>query len=187
MLKEMEYLPSSRLEVDRYSHIKHLKVVLIYLPHPYLKQPDAQAPLGILYLAALLENAGLNVEVKNYSSINTWQALNDLQRADIYGISVTSLELNQANRFAHLIKEKYDKCAVILGGPGTYCDNFVDWVAIDAICKGDGEEAIFKMIEDFANNSLNRVYHLPALQNIDTVPFPARHMLKNNQGGNIFA
>ena len=175
-------MKESRLEA-----IRHLKVILIYLPHPYLKQPDAQAPIGILYLAALLEEAGIDIEVRNYSALHTWEALEDLPPADFYGISVTSLELKQANRFAFLIKEKYDDCAVVLGGPGTYCEEFVDWNAIDSICKGDGEEAIFTMLEDHVKNNLQSIYHFPPFGNIDSLPFPARHLLGEKQGGNIFA
>ncbi|MBW2304805.1 MAG: radical SAM protein [Deltaproteobacteria bacterium] len=175
------------LNEERLKAIRHLKILLIYLPHPYLKQPDAQAPIGILYLAALLEQAGVDVQVRNYSTFNTWQALEDLPRADLYGITVTSLELKQANRFAHLIKEKYEKCAVVLGGPGTFSDEFVDWGVIDSICKGDGEEAIFLMLEDYAKGMLKKTYTLPPVEDLDSLPFPARHLLGDNQGGNIFA
>lgn len=178
---------SIMLNEERLKAIRHLKVLLIYLPHPYLKQPDAQAPIGILYLAALLEQAGIDVQVRNYSALNTWQALEELPRADFYGITVTSLELKQANRFAHLIKEKYADCAVVLGGPGTYTDEFVDWGVIDAICKGDGEEAILHILNDYAEGQLKRVYAMPPVNDIDAVPFPARHMLGDTQGGNIFA
>lgn len=172
---------------ERLAAIRHLRVVLIYLPHPYLKQPDAQAPIGILYLAALLEEAGIEVQVRNYSTSHTWDALADLPAADFYGISVTSLELMQANRFAHLIKEKFGNCAVTLGGPGTYCEEFIDWGVIDSICKGDGEEALFLMLEDHAQKKLQRVYQLPPYRHIDSLPFPARHLLGSQQGGNIFA
>lgn len=166
---------------------RRLKVVFIYLPHPYLKEPDAQAPMGLLYLAALLEKANVEVEVLNYSPCNTWEALSNLPRADVYGISITSLELPQANRFAHLIKEKYDNCIVTLGGPGTYCKEFVDWGAVDSICIGDGEEALFAMLSDYAENRLQQVYHFPPFEDIDSIPFPARHFLGDRQGGNIFA
>lgn len=172
---------------ERLKPIRRLKVLLIYLPHPYLKQPDAQAPIGILYLAALLEEAGLSVQVRNYSTWSTWQAIEDLPRADLYGITVTSLELKQANRFAHLIKEKYENSAVVLGGPGTFSDEFVDWGVIDAICKGDGEDAIFLMLEDYAKGVLRKTYALPPVEDLDHLPFPARHLLGDNQGGNIFA
>ena len=81
-----------------------MKIILIYLPHPYLNQPDSQAPLGLLYLASILENEGIKVDVKNYSSMLTYEAIRDLPKADIYGITSTSLELLQANRCSHLTK-----------------------------------------------------------------------------------
>lgn len=172
---------------ERLESIKKLKVVFLYLPHPYLNQPDAQAPIGILYLAALLEQVGIDVDVRNYSTYNTWEALEDLPKADIYGITVTSLELLQACRFAHLIKEKYYDCAVTLGGPGTFSDEFIDWGVIDSICKGDGEQAIFEMLADYADGNLQKVYQLPPFLDIDSVPFPARHFMRGKQGGTIFA
>jgi len=70
-----------------------MKIVLIYLPHPYLNQPDAQAPMGLLYLAAILEQNGYKVEVKNYSSYLTHEAIADLPEADFYGISVTTYRM----------------------------------------------------------------------------------------------
>mgnify|MGYP001810656287 CR=1 FL=1 len=179
-------IPDS-VSLEQLAQVKKLKVIFIYLPHPYLKEPDAQAPIGILYLAALLEEAGVSVDVCNYSSLSTWEAIRDLPKGDFYGITVTSLELHQANRFAHLIKEKYDNCAVALGGPGTYSHGFVDWTVVDTICKGDGEEAIFYMLSDYCNNDLKKEYHFKPYQDLDKLPFPARHLLGENQGGNIFA
>ena len=41
--------------------------ILIYLPKPYLKNPDAQNPLGLLYLAASLIENNNTVEIKNYA------------------------------------------------------------------------------------------------------------------------
>ncbi|RJR51530.1 MAG: radical SAM protein [Desulfobacteraceae bacterium] len=171
----------------RLEPIRRLKVVLLYLPHPYLRQPDAQVPIGILYLAALLEQAHVDVEVRNYSKWNTWQAIEDLPRADVYGITVTSLELKQANRFAHLVKEKIERCVVVLGGPGTFCDSFVDWSVIDSICKGDGEIALFHMLEDYCSGELKKSYALPPVEELNALPLPARHFLGENQGGNVFA
>ena len=116
-----------------------MKITLIYLPHPYLKQPDAQAPLGIMYLASVIEENEFEVEIKNYSSYLTYEAIADLNESDFYGITVTSLELPQANRFAYLIKEKFPEAIIGLGGPGTYTEEFVDWSVVDTICKGEGE------------------------------------------------
>lgn len=164
-----------------------MKVVFIYLPHPYLKQPDSQIPLGILYLASVLEQEGIDVEVKNYSSVLTYQAIEDLPEADLYGITATSVELLQANRFAHLIKEKYPKSKIGIGGPGAITDEFIDRGVIDFACKGEGELAIRPIVYDLAKNRLKKVYIGKPVLDLDALPLPARHLLKDNLGGNVFA
>jgi radical SAM superfamily enzyme YgiQ (UPF0313 family) len=164
------------------------KIALIYLPHPYLKQPDAQAPLGLMYLAAVLESVeGVDVEIKNYSSFQNDEAIADLPKADLYGITVTSLELLQANRFAAMIKGKYPNAKVGIGGPGAYTDEFVDYGAIDFVCKGEGEKEILDIIADYKKNALKKVYVSSPIKDLDSIPFPSRHLLNGKQGGNIFA
>jgi radical SAM superfamily enzyme YgiQ (UPF0313 family) len=162
-----------------------MKIVLIYLPHPYLSQPDAQAPLGLMYIAAVLQNNAIDVEICSFSSYLTHEAISALPEADIYGITVTSLELPQANRFAHLIRERFFDSKIILGGPGTVSSEFVDWNVIDSICLGDGENAILKIVRDFPG--LKKKYIGTRFSSLDDIPFPARHLLNGKLGGNIFA
>jgi len=164
-----------------------MKIVLISLPHPYLRQPDAQAPIGILYLASILEQHNIDVEIKNYSSQYTHEAIADLPEADLYGITITSIELPQANRFAYLIREKFPKSIICLGGPGTYTSEFTDWNVINTICQGDGEHTILDIIHDVEKRCIKKIYHGKTVQNLDTIPFPARHLMRDNLGGNIFA
>jgi len=164
-----------------------VKVVFIYLPHPYLNQPNSQIPLGLLYLAAVLESHGIAVDVKNYSTFLTHEAINDLSQADVYGITCTSMELFQANRFAHLIKEKYSKAKIGLGGPGTYTDNLIDWNVVDFICKGEAENILLDILKDIETDNLKPIYTGIPVKNLDSLPLPAYHLLKDNLGGNVFA
>ncbi len=164
-----------------------MKVGLIYLPHPYLGQPDAQAPVGLMYLAASLERENIDCELLNYSSLHTHQAIGSLKKCDMYGITATSFELPQANRFAHLIKEIYPESKVVVGGPGTYSEEFIDWGVVDSICKGDGEFTIIDMVRDLEKKQLKQKYNGRIPSDLNKIPFPARDKLKTNQGGNIFA
>lgn len=166
-----------------------MKIGFIYLPHPYLNQPGAQAPIGLMYLAAVLEAGYIQyeVDIHNFTNLLTYEAIEKLTKADVYGITTTSLELLQANRFAHLIKEKFPNSKVILGGPGTYSEEFVDWNIIDSICVGDGELAILTMLMDIKNNILQKKYIGDPVAHLDMIPFPSRHKLHGAQGGNIFA
>lgn len=159
-------------------------VCLIYLPKPYLNQPDAQAPLGLMYIAASIEQHSLyKCEIMNFSTYTDDQAIEELPAARLYGITVTSLEVLHANRFAKRIKKKYGDVKIILGGPGVYAKEFIDFSVIDSIMYGDGEHKIFDVLMDYPD--LKKEYK-GFVYNLDSLPFPARHKLKS-QGGNIFA
>jgi anaerobic magnesium-protoporphyrin IX monomethyl ester cyclase len=162
-------------------------VTLIHLPKPYLNQPDAQAPMGILYIAASLEKAGKSVIVKNHITCTDEEAVQEYQESRLYGITITSLELLHANRFAKLIKKHHPEAKICLGGPGTYSDEFVDWDVIDSICKGEGEYTILEMLNDAWCGNLKKIYEGRSVEDLDSLPFPARHLLEDKQGGNIFA
>lgn len=164
-----------------------MKVVFIYLPHPYLVQSGQQAPLGLCYLGTVLEQQGIDVKIKNYTDFLTHEAIADLPEADVYGITTTCLELPQANRFAYLIREKYYNSKIILGGPGTYSHEFVDWNIINSICIGEAEVTILEMLDDIREGNLRKIYKGQPIKDLDSIPFPARHLLEGKQGGKIFA
>ena len=158
------------------------------MPHPWLTQPNAQIPIGLLYLAAVLDRADIRADVFNFSDGTDKSAIERLPKCDVYGITVTSLELLQANRFAKKIKEKYPYSKIWLGGPGTISNEFVDWNVIDKICIGDGERSILDMVYDTKrpNQIQTQTYESKPVHDLDDIPFPARDKL-SNLGGNIFA
>lgn len=164
-----------------------MKIILIYLPKPYLRQPEAQAPLGLLYLAAILEKVRIDVKVKNYSLFTDDEAMANLPEANFYGITATSMELLQANRFSKRIKEKYPESKVAIGGPGAVSSEFIDWDFVDTACVGEGENAILEMMASMEDGGLKKQYIGKPVKDIDKIPYPSRHLLGDNQGGNIFA
>ncbi|KKK86030.1 hypothetical protein LCGC14_2767290, partial [marine sediment metagenome] len=115
-------------------------ICFIYLPHPYLKRPDAQLPMGILMLAAVIKKDGrYSVEVKNYSASTLGEVMWDLPKARIYGITTTSMEIPAANEFASDIKEMYPAAKVVVGGPGTITPEYYDRDFVDAVVTGEAE------------------------------------------------
>jgi len=140
-----------------------------------------------MYLAALLEKTH-EVDIKNYSSFAIEDAIEDLDESDVYGITATSLEVPIANQFASLIKQKYPNSKILIGGPGTVTPKYIDSKSIDSIVYGEAEVIIFDIIKDVEKDNLSPLYHGAPVPNLDTLPFPARHMLNGSgQGGNIFA
>jgi radical SAM superfamily enzyme YgiQ (UPF0313 family) len=164
-----------------------MKVVLIYPPHEYLRQPDSQMPLGLMYLASVLETNSIDVEIRNYSALSVEDAVKDMPEADIYGITATSLDLISAGVLAKGIKGRYPKSKVGVGGPGAITPEYVDWNYVDFICKGEAEKTILDIIEGVINNSLRQIYIGEPYHDLNLVPFPARHKISGSQGGNIFS
>jgi radical SAM superfamily enzyme YgiQ (UPF0313 family) len=162
-----------------------LDYCLIYLPKPFLKQPDAQQPLGLMYLAASIKKKGRSVIIKNYSTFTDDQIITDLPDSFIFGITATSMEIPTANRIAKLIKIKYPKSKIILGGPGAYSDDFINRAFIDSVVLGEGEEVINTIYDDIKKNWFSSLYK-PDPIDVNKIPFPARELL-SKQGGNIFA
>jgi len=162
-------------------------VCLIYLPKPYLREPDAQAPLGLMYLASSLERYGKTVTIENYASYSDEKAIEYLPPANLYGITITAMEVLQANRFAKKIRSKFPKANIVVGGPGTICSEYIDFNYIDSVCVGDGEKTIHDIYVDAVTDNMRQLYVGETIQDLDCLEFPARHLLKNKQGGNIFA
>jgi len=163
-------------------------ICFIYLPHPYLKRPDAQLPMGILMLAGMIKRDGrYNVAVKNYSSTTAEEAIAGLEEARIYGITVTSTEIPYAIEFAQKIKEKYPESKVILGGPGTVTPELIDWNIIDGAARGECDLTIFEIIDRILKGERSIYIYCNPPSDLDSLPYPAREMIDGPLGGGVFA
>jgi len=162
-------------------------VCLVYLPKPYLNNPDAQAPLGLMYLASMLELHDYEVTIYNCAALDDDLAIAGLPDAKMYGITMTSMEVLQANRFAKRIKDHRPDSVVVAGGPGTLATEYIDFKYFDAVCMGAGEYVILDMLNDMNNQCLKTFYGNRPVCYLDALPYPARHLLQDSQGGDIFA
>jgi radical SAM superfamily enzyme YgiQ (UPF0313 family) len=142
-----------------------------------------------MYIASSLENKNKSVSLKNFAMYTDEEAIEELQESKIFGITVTSMEIPFANTFAKKIKKKFPNSAIVLGGPGIYDKEVCYWLIdeIDSVCIGEGEITVFEILYDKENKKLQRVYYGKTTLNLNELPLPARHLLKNKQGGNIFA
>jgi len=154
-----------------------MKAILINPPRSYLIEPESQAPFGLLYIGAVLEQEDWEVQYVDL-------ALEDeIPDADLYGITANTPDYEDAVEIAKRLKARGEGL-VVIGGPhvtgvgGQVDDIFDSWVS------GEGELAIKAVIEDFPN--LAKGYIGRPVTDLDSIPFPARHLLQV-QGGNIFA
>lgn len=160
-----------------------MRVCLINPPHPYLKQPTAQAPLGLLYVAAALKNKNIAVEILDVGD-KYYKDSFQIPEADLYGITGTVLDRVSCIETSAKIKKQYPKTKVVIGGPISLTPQYLNSEFIDTVLQGEGEYSILDVIRDFPK--LKALYKAERIKNLDVLPFPARDMIKN-LGGNIFA
>lgn len=164
-----------------------LRFCLINPPHPYLVNPNAQAPLGLLYVASWIRELGYDVLYENYSCVSDIEHL-EIPEADIYGITGTFMDVDSSNRLAKRIKQLYRKVAVVVGGPISLSHESLDFDYINSVVMREGEYAIPKIVQDLRDRcKLQKFYHGDRIEDLDSLPFPARDLVEGPLGGSIFA
>lgn len=152
-------------------------------------------PLGILYIAGYLEREGYRVEVRDLAVKRNRKDL-DFRSFDLVGISTDTTRHRQALQLA--MKAKQQGCTVVMGGPHPgYVDaeilstRKVDFIVhgegeltfaelVSTLVKGDGMIHSVRGISFLQNGQLVRTPRRPFLDDLDQLPFPARHLIDMN-------
>lgn len=159
-----------------------MKIVLINPPNPYLADQKRNQPLGIMYLAAMLEKENYDVKLVDLCNVEEEDWIKRTPEADVYGISATTPGYFRSVKIAKKLKEQYSNCITVLGGAhATALPKTVDPI-FDKVIIGEGELSFLDILrdliisKDFTKNN-TRFYQTEYIKNIDTIPFPARHLL----------
>ncbi|MCK4454441.1 radical SAM protein [Candidatus Parcubacteria bacterium] len=224
--------------------MKRFKKVLLINP-PFIRLFGAgapprgvKAPLGLCYIAGVLNDHGFDVRVYNTDFIknprvlsskditagyNTYlNSLNNLDlpvwreiyerindySPDIVGITAMTSLFNSALNVAQLVKSFDSDIPVVLGGvhPTILPEETIKNTNVDIVVRGEGEYTFLDILKNF-NNNLNEILGItykengqiinnparPLIQNLDELPFPAKHLIIEHEKyppeafGNIFA
>lgn len=170
----------------------------------YNKMAPILAPLGICYIAAVLEKNGHNVRIIDSiaEKINKDKIIRRIEKyqPDIVGVTVTTASFFRAVELAELIKSIYKNILIVIGGPHvsslpkeslSNCDFF------DIGVFGEGEYTFLEIVDSYKNGSLkNNLEKIKGIsyrkngrvfvneprrpiENLDELPYPARHLLPN--------
>lgn len=156
-------------------------------------------PLGLLYIAAVLEKAGYKVSICDASinKMNFEQIRNELHMGyDIIGIMTFTGTRESAYLCASIAKEENREATVVLGGPHV---TFLAEVTlrelpfVDVVVRGEGELTFLELVqristsrgyEDIRGISFKNENGVPcsnpnreAIDNLDSLPLPARHLV----------
>jgi anaerobic magnesium-protoporphyrin IX monomethyl ester cyclase len=149
-------------------------------------------PLGLLYIAAYMEKDNHQVEVRDLA-IQKKKGEIDYEEYDIVGISTDTTRHAQALRIAR--KAKASGCMVVMGGPHPcYVDEqILSTHKVDFIVRGEGEVTFAELvaalekkdkridsiqgISFLSNGTLIRTPPRPFIEDLDSLPLPARHLV----------
>ena len=150
-------------------------IELIIPPNPYLDDDIRNPPLGLLYIAAIMENLGYSIRIVDLRGKADLHLIGD---ADIYGITASTPDYLLSLEIARIIKAKNKHCWTVLGGAhATAVPQTID-PKFDKVVVGEGELAFWKVVRDFyASDNSRRFYSHPYIENLDSIPFPSRHLL----------
>ena len=153
-----------------------MSISLIIPPSPFLGDQKRNPPLGIMYIASFLEQNNYSVKLTDLRGLTPDAWLQYIPKGDIYGITATTPEYPYAIEIARQVKEK--GTVIVLGGVHASADpKGIDEI-FDKVVIGEGEYSILNVIDDIKAGIDKRYYTSPFVKDINTLPFPARHLLE---------
>ncbi len=181
-----------------------MRFLLIYPPpESFFIRPShifygLSPPLGLLYVATMLQNDGDSVQVLDFSaeSYDEQKLITAVQQADVIGMSVLSSSLTEVKKLIQLIKQHEPDLPVIIGGP--HCTLLPEksleeteaTIGVQGDCetlltdlkKALNNEKDFSEIPGVFHQSIHGIKHGPApqlMKDLDNIPFPARQLVKH--------
>ena len=164
----------------------------VLLAFPKYEHRDKSPPLGLMYVASVLEQHGHNVKIIDFSVDNSTNFGSTIRESDIFGISFTSQQFHEARQLINHVRRVSQKIKIVMGGPhATIFEKkvFHEIPSVDYVAVGEGEytaldiangihpEQVKGLIwkDEGGNICVNRPR--PMIKNLDELPFPARHLV----------
>lgn len=160
-----------------------------------------QFPLGLASLAAVLEKNDCQTEIldANALQLSECDVIKKAGNADIIGITAMTPIINSVIRLAKGIKENNPDATIILGGPHAtiFSEKLLNNVQeIDIVVMGEGERTVVELYDALKtskdiksvrgivyrdNNIIKSTPLRPQIENLDSLPFLAYHLLPLNK------
>lgn len=153
-------------------------------------------PLGILYIAAVLEKEGYKVQVFDVFSHEEKEFVEKLVKfkPDLIGLSVSTTQLTHAKRISNILRKKLPETSIVCGGVHVTAlpSESLKELNADFAVVGEGEYTMLDLCDKLeSGNSLHKVKSLvykkngeivqnerrELIENLNELPFPARHLL----------
>ncbi|MCZ2807755.1 MAG: radical SAM protein [Candidatus Bathyarchaeota archaeon] len=181
-----------------------VKIALIIPPSLELGQTwCANLPIGLAYLAAVLEKAGCELTVLDCPALEIDHKKLGAKIAsfepNVVGITSVTPTIKSALLAAYAAKENCPNAVVVLGGPHpTFMDGQIlsECPDVDIVVRGEGEQTILELVRHIVdsgdlqavsgisfrkNKQIIRMPSRPFIRNLDQLPRPAYQYFSLNK------
>ena len=151
-------------------------------------------PLGMAYMAAVLEENGVDVNIIDASALNmSWDTLKKelkLSNPDIIAITALTPTITQALKSAKLGRRTCPQALIVMGGyhPSFNYQEILQKDYVDVVIRGEGEYTMLELVKTLeSGGDLSQVKGIawgdtvtpsrPLISDLDELPLPARHLL----------
>ncbi|MEA2101527.1 MAG: radical SAM protein, partial [Thermodesulfobacteriota bacterium] len=174
-----------------------MKIALIAPPYPLQEAPSP--PLGISYVAAVCEKAGIEVKILDYIvSLYTKEKLFDELNSfcpDIVGATSVTMTFPFAASIIRDVKLFNPSIITLMGGPHVSFDTqrtLLEYPEIDIVVTGEAEETIMELmpvitdrkgwgdipgIAFMKDGQVLNTGRRELIEDLDSIPIPSRHLL----------
>jgi radical SAM superfamily enzyme YgiQ (UPF0313 family) len=149
-------------------------------------------PTGLEYIAAYIEGTVDQVHIVDMEMDHRkFQDLINRYCPDLVGISLSATEHNEGLRLAKIAKK--NGVTTVIGGyhPTSVPDLMLSYPQIDMVIRGEGELTMRELVEKGTPENVLGVSHKkngilirnedrPRIENLDILPFPARHLRQHS-------
>lgn len=174
-----------------------MKVLLINPPYFNSKYKFiglVAPPLGISYIAAVLEENNIEVEIIDAAALEmSWETLEDeIRKANPGLVAVTALTptIDNALQTAQLARKGCPEATIVMGGyhPSFNHQEILEKDYVDMVVIGEGEYTFPELVKTLEEGGdLSKVKGIaygdvvtpprPLIMDLNELPFPARHLL----------
>ncbi len=181
-----------------------MHITLVNPPYPSgAHQHPPFIPLGLSYLAAVLEKNGYTVDVIDGQAfkLTPKEVKNELKKRqpNIVGVTSTTLTYKSALEIVKVAKEALPNCLTLYGGcHATFWDEEAlnECPQLDVIVRGEGENTLLELVKKVdAGKSFHQILGTTCrdgdkivknpdrayIENLDDLPIPARHLFPIEQ------
>jgi radical SAM superfamily enzyme YgiQ (UPF0313 family) len=150
-----------------------LKIAFIEPPYGLFIE-DLDAPFSLMYLAGVAEENGWQAQIVDMKTLD-----DKLPEADVYAVTSTSPQWPTTVKLSSRLYKEFPDKLKIIGGPhiSAIPEDF-DYSKFDMAVLGEGEKALAQILHNpHSHIGSHIVVHGEPVENLDEVPFPARHLI----------